>query len=156
MLTVQHLLIAARELLIGENLAPELVISGGPLLGVEHHAALASIARQGDHDLVYLQLGSNLEDGPERVHLIAPREIVHVRVNCALWAPPGKGLCTLVSANGAPGYIAYDDGEIAHFAGRVARDHTPGVQRARKRLLDRARTVSVDGTERHTRAVLLA
>lgn len=156
MLTVQHLLIAARELLIGDHLAPELVISSGPLLGVEHHAALASIARQGDHDLMYLQLGNNLEDGPERVHLIAPREIVHVRINCALWAPPGKGLCALVSANGAPGYMAYEDGEIAHFPGRLARDHTPGIQRARERLLARARIVPIDGTERNTRAVLLA
>lgn len=157
MLTLQHYLRAARDLLVGDVAAPMLNFSGGPLLDEQQLQPLCAFVRESQQELVYLHFGADLDDGPLTFQSIVPRRNVIVICPAGeLWAPLGNGRCALVGADDHSGYQAFSGGELAFHKGSRATDLRPGIQRARKRLIARARRVSIDGSERNGHAILRA
>lgn len=156
-LTLQHYLLAARELLVGDVAAPMLNFGGGPLLDEQQLQPLCAFVRKSQQELVYLHFGADLDDGPLTFQSIVPRRNVIVICPAGkLWAPPGNGRCALVGADDHSGYQAFAGGELTFHKGSRAADLRPGIQRARKRLIALARRVSIDGSERNGHAILRA
>ncbi|USI73518.1 hypothetical protein [Sphingomonas morindae] len=153
MTTMPLFIAAARQLLTGGETAPELAILAGPSLRLEQFADLGRAARAADLDIVYLAFGSDLAAGPTGVQCVFPRgPMVHVRLNGALWAPEDDGVGAIVDRQGGRGFIRFDRDELAHSAGKIAKDPRPGLRRARARLQELARSAA---TEPATRDVVV-
>ncbi|WP_375188640.1 hypothetical protein [Sphingobium yanoikuyae] len=134
MLTLNHYLTAAYDLLIGDHDAPVAFGGGAPLCD-QRRQHYINLALSSAHDCVYLSFDHGIEDGPSSFQLIFARGGQAILCpQLALWAPPGRGRCSLVSADGARGHQRLEAGLLSFSQKNLASDHSAGIRRGKERL----------------------
>lgn len=134
MLTLNHYLTAAYDLLIGDDDAPVAFGGGAPLCD-QRRQHYIDLALSSAHDCVYLSFDHGIEDGPSSFQLIFARGgQVILCPQLTLWAPPGRGRCSLVSADGGRGHQTLEAGLLSFSQKNLASDHSAGISRGKERL----------------------